>query len=193
MVKKMGRKKLFIVLAVVLALLVIAISTLVIKSFATSTPSEAPSSTTETKPSVSETAGSTDRTPATSEEAKEEPEINPELVSTVVIEPMALSVPYLKAAGGFSFVVLRAAGGTQYVQFSSPSLIGTKCTNDEGVFATIIEAPSSDEALTLAKTVSVDGTTYGLSLADTTCTADTELLKQYQEAFSQPFASLKKM
>lgn len=117
--------------------------------------------------------------------------IAPEDVSTIDIEPMDITVSYLKGVGGFSFEVLRSASGTQYVEFRNESLAGTKCTDDQGVFAAIIESPSASEQETVDKTTDVDGTTYGLSLSADTCTGDPTLLAEYQEAFSAPFSLLK--
>jgi len=194
MVQKKGRKKLFTVLAVIGALLLIVAVVSVVKAMSNNEPSVPTQTSTQDTPSVSDTdeSNSTDQ-PATTEPVAEQPAIDPETVATVAIEPMTITVSYLKGVGGFDYEVLRTGSGTKYVQFSSTKLAGTKCTDDEGQFASIIEKPSKDEATTLAKTTTVDGTEYGLSLADSTCTSDSELLKQYQDAFSGAFSLLKKM
>lgn len=193
-----GRKKLFTTIVVV-ALVVLIIA---IVAVAQSLQSNEPPTSTETSqnetPAITDEGETTDM-PATDEseetvpETVEEPAIDPATVATIDIEPISLTVSFIKGAGGFGYEVFRTAGGTKYVQFSSEKLIGTKCTDDEGQFASIIESPSADEGATLAKTTTVDGTTYGLSLADPTCTSDAGLLKQFQDAFSQPFTLLKKM
>jgi hypothetical protein len=105
---------------------------------------------------------------------------------------MQITVSYVKVNAGFEYYVMRTASGTQYVEFSSPELVGTKCTDDKGVFASIIESPSTNESTTLSKTTTVDDTKYGLSLADATCTKDPELLKQFQSSFSDAFSLLKR-
>ena len=194
MVQKKGRKKLFTALAVIGALLLIVAVISVVKAMSNNEPSVPTQTSTQDTPSVSDTdeSNSTDQ-PATIEPVAEQPAIDPETVATVAIEPMTITVSYLKGVGGFDYEVLRTGSGTKYVQFSSTKLAGTKCTDDEGQFASIIEKPSKDEATTLAKTTTVDGTEYGLSLADSTCTSDSELLKQYQDAFSGAFSLLKKM
>ena len=194
MVQKKGRKKLITTLVVVGALLLIVAVIAVVKTMSNNEPSVPTQTTSQDTPSVSDDAelNTTDQ-PATTAPIAEQPAIDPEKVATVAIEPMAISVSYLKGVGGFDYEVLRTGSGTKYVQFSSTKLAGTKCTDDEGQFASIIEKPSKDEATTLAKTTTVDGTEYGLSLADATCTSDSGLLKQYQDAFSGAFSLLKKM
>jgi len=194
MVQKKGRKKLITTLVVVGALLLIVAVIAVVKTMSNNEPSVPTQTTSQDTPSVNDDAESnTTDQPATTAPMAEQPAIDPEKVATVAIEPMAISVSYLKGVGGFDYEVLRTGSGTKYVQFSSTKLAGTKCTDDEGQFASIIEKPSKDEATTLAKTTTVDGTEYGLSLADTTCTSDSGLLKQYQDAFSGAFSLLKKM
>ena len=131
----------------------------------------------------------------TSEPAADEaatPTIDPETVSTVAIDSLALSVPYIKGIPGFSYSISRTGSGTQYVDFVSDQLKGTKCTDDEGVFATIIQSPNADEdQTTLTLTKEVNGSTYGLSLPSDTCTADAALFAQYQQSFKDAFGLLK--
>ena len=119
--------------------------------------------------------------------------LDPASVATIDIQPMEISAAYVRGAGGFEYSVLRTSSGTQYVEFSSPELKGTKCTEDNGAFASILANPSTNESATLNKTVTVGGVKYGLSLADETCTKDAALLKQYQAAFSDAFGLLKKL
>jgi len=195
MVQKKGRRKLFTAIAVLGALLlIIAVISVVKATMSDNEPSVSTQTSSQDTPSVSDDTepNNTDQ-PATSEPVAEQPAIDPATVATVAIEPMTITVSYLKGVGGFDYEVLRTGSGTKYVQFSSTKLAGTKCTNDEGQFASIIQKPSKDEATTLAKTTTVDGTEYGLSLADSTCTSDSELLKQYQDAFSGAFSLLKKL
>jgi len=195
MVRRRGRKPLFTILIVVGVLIVILVLFFLAKALL-STPST-PTAETSTKdtPSVSEEAQNTEK-PVKEDVPKDTTEqaaINMEDVATVAIDPMTITVSYMKGIGGFDYQVLRTSGGTKYVQFSSEKLAGTKCTNDMGVFASIIESPTADETATVTKTTTVDTTRYGLSLADATCTSDSALLKQYQDAFSEPFSLLKKM
>lgn len=117
---------------------------------------------------------------------------DPSTVNSITIAPMSIVVSYVKGVGAFEYQVLRATNGTQYVEFRSADLVGTKCTNDEGTFASILANPTDDEKATLSKTTTVDGTVYGLSLADTTCTSDTAKLQKYQQSFSDAFSLLKK-
>jgi hypothetical protein len=130
--------------------------------------------------------------PAQETEPTKPAAIDPSSVSTIDIQPLSLQVAYVKGIGGFEYVVKRSASGTQYVEFTSPQLVGTKCTNDSGAFASIIQNPSKDEAVTIDQSQSLDGTRYGLSLSDDTCTGDTDLLKKYQASFRDAFSLLKK-
>jgi len=194
MVQRKGRKKLFAAIAALGALVLIIAIVAIVKSMSSPEPSVSNDTTQKDTPSISDEANNTE------EPAKTEPEkvttetaVDPAQTASVAIEPMTITVSYMKGIGGFDYEVLRTGSGTKYVQFSSTKLAGTKCTDDIGEFASIIEKPSADEATTLAKTVTVDGTEYGLSLADATCTSDAESLKQYQNAFSEAFSLLKKM
>lgn len=122
------------------------------------------------------------------------PAVDPATVATIDIEPMGLAVPYVRGLpGGFEFSVQRTPSGTRYVEFSNSALIGTKCTNDIGVFASIIQSPSRDDASVIGQRVTVDGTEYGLSLAEDTCTSDEVLLAKYQQSFNDAFPLLKKI
>lgn len=118
--------------------------------------------------------------------------LDPATVNTLDITPLGITVSYVKGIGGFEYEVLRTKNGTQYVEFRSESLIGTKCTDDRGAFASILVDPKEAEAATLAKTVTVDGTKYGLSLPTSGCTSNPDELKTYQASFSDAFTMLKK-
>jgi cytoskeletal protein RodZ len=119
--------------------------------------------------------------------------IDPATTSTIDIVPMAITVSYTKGVGPFEYAVLRAQNGTRYVEFRSTNLVGSKCTNDEGTFASIIADPTEAESTALSKTTTVDGVKYGLSLADATCTSDSAALQKYQQSFSDAFTLLKKL
>jgi hypothetical protein len=122
------------------------------------------------------------------------PVVDPATLSKVDIEPLAITVFYTKGTPGFDFTIKRSADRTQYVEFSSPNLVGTKCTNDEGVFASIIKNPTATEdQTTFVQKKSVGSDTYGLSLAGKSCTSDESLLDTYQTAFSQGYSQLKAM
>lgn len=119
--------------------------------------------------------------------------LDPATVATIDIAPMNISVPYVKGVGGFEYQVLRTPNGTQYVEFRSGELVGTKCTADTGAFASVLADPQSGESATLEKTTTIGETKYGLSLASSSCTADTAKLKEYQKSFSDAFSLLKKL
>lgn len=198
MVQIKGNKRTYIVVGSILALLIVVIGIVAIVNGLNSGKQDpykqVETTNTPATNNPSTTAPTTPTKPDTSNTDKDsESTLDPATVSTVAIQPMELTVSYVKGTPGFEFFVMRTAAGTQYVEFSSPDLAGTKCTNDKGVFASIIEAPSDNESTTLSKTTTVEGTKYGLSLADATCTSDTELLKQFQSSFSDAFSLLKKL
>lgn len=117
-------------------------------------------------------------------------ELDPSTVSTIDIEPLNITVSYVKGVPGFSFIVLRTQDGTEYVEFRNEDLAGTICTDDEGAFASIIVGPSEQDIATLAQTVTVNETVYGLSLPSEDCTDNTALFEQYQQSFTDAFSLL---
>lgn len=145
----------------------------------------------ETQPPAPEADEPAEGTPASEDTTA--PNIDPATVSTVDIEPLAITVSYVRGIPGFGFLVQRTPDGTQYVEFASEEVVGTKCTNDTGVFASIIVSPSDQDGATISKRVTLDGTVYGLSLPDATCTSDTELFAQYQASFKDAFSLLAKI
>lgn len=205
MVRFKGKQRMYIMSGVI-AVVVLAVIGLVVLVSSLGTDKKDPykqveTTNTQDDTNTSDTSGDTETKPPVSVPESDDKQngqglaggVDPANVSTVDIQPMSLTVSYLKDAGGFEYYVLRTANGTQYVEFSSPELVGTKCTDDRGVFASIIQSPSSSDTATLNKTTTVDGTKYGLSLADSTCTKDPEALKKYQAAFSDTFTMLKKL
>lgn len=152
------------------------------------TPQTPQSSNSDTsKPSTTPSDGATNNSTSTA------PKLDPSTVSTIDISPMNITVSYVKGVGAFEYEVLRTPNGTQYVEFRSTDLVGTKCTNDQGAFASILASPSDDEQATVSQKTVVDGTTYGLSLPGATCTSNPDLLAKYQKSFSDAFTLLKKM
>lgn len=198
MVKKKGNRALFTSIAILIVLLAGIAAVVIIKAVTngqadtTQTTSSDSTQNTDISPPPATTDEGTSTTD-TDTNPDTEPAIDPATVSTIDIAPMELTVSYIKGIGGFEFNVLRTSSGTRYVQFSSPTLVGTKCSNDEGMFATILQDPSTDESATITKKTTVDGTEYGLSLTGSTCTNDAELLAKYQQSFSDAFTLLKKM
>ena len=201
MVRKKGKRQTYIIAGSILAVIVLTIGIIsLVKSLnANKNDPYAQVETTNT-PDATDTTGDTQTTPPTNTPTDTEPAenddatdstVDPDSVSVVDIKPMNLAVSYIKGVGGFEFFVMRTANGTQYVEFSNQDLKGTKCTDDTGVFASIVEAPRDNDSPTLSKTTTVDGVKYGLSLADETCTKDPDLLKQYQASFSDAFSLLK--
>ena len=105
---------------------------------------------------------------------------------------MHITVSYVKGVGGFSYEVLRTQKGTTYVEFRSDDLISTKCTDDTGAFAAIIQNPTSTEDTSIiSQKVMVGGVLYGLSLSGANCTGQPDMLQKYQNSFSDAFSLLK--
>ncbi len=200
MVKNKGKRSLIIALSIAGVLLVAIIAVVVINAMNSSSDDPYVQNSDKTNTSNQSTAtpdedNSKDEPAATDKPTTTDNQttVDPATLTTVDIAPMSISVSYVKGVGGFEYEVLRAQNGTRYVQFSSAELVGTKCTNDTGVFASILASPTDAEASTLAKLIKVDDTSYGLSLADATCTADSTKLQKYQQSFSDGFAALKKI
>jgi cytoskeletal protein RodZ len=151
------------------------------------------------EPASSNTEDKTDAKTTTPEPTKpttdetDSTAIDPATVSTIDVTPMELTVSYVKGAGAFEYEVLRTPSGAKYVEFRSAELAGTKCTNDQGAFASILANPDNTESATLTKTTTIDDTKYGLSLASDSCTSNPEALKAYQKSFSDAFSLLKKI
>lgn len=189
--RTLGRQKWYIlggVAVLALALVAIAINALTPKATSPS-PSTA---VVENSESDKNTPSSPDTSTKPTGSTQPAAALDPATVGTIDIQPLSLTVSYVKGIEGFEYTVKRSSGGTQYVEFMSPQLVGTKCTDDTGTFASIIESPDTNEASTITATQTVDGTKYGLSLSDTTCTGNEELLKQYQASFRDAFSLLKK-
>lgn len=202
MVRQNGRKKL-IIAGAILGVLLVAIGTVAaikalnpsnndpyVKQTASgSVPSEDNASGDASTGGAPESSGTSNST----QKPTETPAVDPATVTTIDVAPMSLSVSYVKGVGAFEYQVLRTPSGTQYVEFKSAELVGTKCTDDEGAFASIIQNPSSSETnSTVSQTVDLDATKYGLALSGTNCTSNVELLGQYQQSFSKAFSLLKK-
>lgn len=199
--KRGGRKRIGIVIAVVLLVVAVAVGIVYAVSpkksaEKTSDTSSSSSSNKEPAPSKSDTPKENNDAPtpepsSTKDVTGQASTLDPETVGSIDITPMSITVSYVKGIGGFEFEVHRTPSGTQYVDFLSSDLVGTKCTDDQGVFATILESPESDEQSTLTKTIKLGNTTYGLSLAEATCTGDPDKLSSYQQSFSDAFNLLK--
>lgn len=131
--------------------------------------------------------------PEAKEDIQDTPEIDPSTLSTLDIPGASLKLSFIKGAGGFEYRIFRSPDNRQHIELSSQQLIATKCDDDTGVFATIIEAPNESERTTLSKTTKVAQKEYGLLLTSPTCTDAPDLLKRYQDAFIAPFELLEKL
>ena len=174
---------------VVIALLIVGGITLAKNA---SKPAIAPSTNTSKQPAITHDATSTETDSTDPSKTTTAPAVDPETLTSVDVEPLGITVFYTKGTPGFEFAIKKTANQTQYVEFTSSDLVGAKCTDDNGLFATIIKNPSSDEdKSTITQTVKVGSDTYGLSLAGKGCTSDADLLSEYQTGFTNGFTSLK--
>jgi hypothetical protein len=188
MAKKQGKTGL-IVTIIALGLTLVIVSTIVLLHNLNRPEATDEASSTETtqEDTPAETTPDED---VTSEETTP-PAVDPATLTSIDIEPLGIAVFYTKGTPGFEYAIKRTADRTEYIEFSSPDLVGTKCTDDGGVFASIIKNPASSEdqtAVSQKKTVGSD--VYVLSLAGKNCASNVELLDEYQTAFSNGFSQL---
>jgi hypothetical protein len=181
--------RIVIIVIVAVALLVVGAVFLTKKSSPVATNATDTSKVTPAKDTTSAT-NVTDATPATTPSTAAPP-VDPQTLTSIDVQPLGVTVFYSKGTPGFQYSVLKTADKTQYVEFTSADLVGTKCTDDQGVFASIIKNPSSTESQTTSQTVKIGNDTYGLSLASASCTSNADLLAQYQTGFKNGFANLK--
>ncbi len=185
-----------IVLIIGGVLLLIALSIVVLQAVrqpATNTSSPVTESRTKDEGGVPQSSPQQDATPKddTSKEVVQDAPIDPATLSTLDIPQAGISVSYVKGVGPFEYEVRRSIDGRTYVALMNSDLIGTKCSDDDGTFVSILESPNDSEKATVAKSVTVDGVEYGLSVASPTCTSAPDLLTRYQSAFIVPFSLLK--
>jgi len=188
MARAQGNTKLIITsIALGLTILVVAI-VLTVQRQQTDTTESASTPEADSSVVTKDTAESTD------EIKPETPAVDPATLASIAVEPLGVTISYTKGIQAFGYEVKRTADSTIYAEFSADDLIGTKCTDDTGLFASIIKNPTSTEDQTiLANTVKLGGDTYGLSLAGEGCTSDGKLLREYQSAFSNGFSSLRSL
>lgn len=202
MVQRKAKRTLFTALAVLLVLLV-AIGTVTLIRVLGGDDKQDPYLESQSSPSDASNDADSDRDSESSPQEEAEPStttdeeattptLDPATVSTLTIAPMEIVVSYVKGAGGFEYEVLRTSNGTRYVQFRSAELVGTKCTDDTGKFASILANPNETESATISKTTTVGNVKYGLSLEGAACTSDASKLQTYQKSFSDAFSLLKK-
>lgn len=188
MAKTQGKTR-FVVAGVVIVVILLAIGAVLLTR--KSTPPVAPGTSSTSSDTTKDTTTETDATdvaPATPK--TDSPAVDPATLTSLAVQPLGVTVFYSKGTPGFEYAVLKTGDGTQYAQFTSADLIGTKCTDDEGVFASIIKNPSNSEAQTTSQIVKVGNDTYGLSLASAGCTSNSDLLAKYQTGFKNGFSSL---
>ena len=153
----------------------------------------------ETTNQVATTTTEDNTAEASKTESSEKPsssvqEVDESTLSSLDIEPLSITVFYTKGVPGFEYTIERTSDQTQYVQFTSPELVGTKCTDDKGAFVSIVKNPTSaEDKTTIKETRKVGSSTYGLSLNGKNCTKDEALLEKYQTAFTNGFSRLKEL
>lgn len=188
---KVQSKKRLLIAGSILGLLLLMIGTVAILQYLNKPAEQTPDTTAETtEPEEQEPSPQTETDKE--EAAVAETTVDPATLASIDIDPLGITAFYTRGVGGFEYSVKRTSSGTRYVDFSSPELVGTKCTDDEGIFASIIEGVKAEEDnTTISKTVKVGETIYGLSLSGNNCASNVELLKDYQMAFSNGFGELK--
>ncbi len=192
--KLQQHKKSFVAVIVTLSILLVVIGVAGTLALLAQPKADDPYATkTPATESTENTAPANDTPEKATEPEKPAPQttLAPEEVATIDIPSLAITVSYKKGVGGFEYRVGRAAAGTQYVEFSNATLIGTKCTNDRGVFASIIKNPTASDQATISQTTKVADDVYGLSLAGASCTSDAASFSSYQSAFKDGFSLLK--
>lgn len=195
MTQQQNKKRIKLFILTGIAALVLIGAPLVWRAFEQSQAEPDPFLTTDLVEQESAAAVSPEAPQTTTEDqidGSAESTLDPDSVSTIDIEPMGITISYVRGIPGFEFVVKRTTTGTQYVQFLSPDLAGETCTDDEGAFAAIIKNPTSDEdRTTVTDSVTVEGDEYGLSLDSDNCTSNQELFAEYQDSFSEAFSLLR--
>jgi len=187
MAKTQGKKKLIVIVAVIVAILLV-VGAIYAKRQSQITNE---TSTTTTQAAVPETSVATETDDTDSKtETSDVPAVDPETLSSIPIESLGVTVYYSKGTPGFEYMINRTADKTQYADFTSADLVGTKCTDDKGLFVSIIKNPATESQTSISETVKVGEDTYGLSLTGSSCTDDTDLLTQYQTGFKNGFSSL---
>lgn len=186
-------KKRLIVIIAVLAAAVLVVGAVALAFSLKSASNTKPTDTNQATDVKKDTAVTeTDSSNSTTATKPVTPTVDPATLSSIAIDPMNITVSYTKGIPGFDFAVKRTADRTEYVEFSAAALVGTKCTDDQGSFASIIKNPSTDESqTTIAQKVTIGSDTYGLSLYGKGCTNNIELFDQYQAGFSNGFSNLK--
>jgi len=182
-----------IVTIVILAVVILGVSAFaIVGKKDTSPPVTNETSTTPATNTAKDDTKDTDPPNVTGGPETTKPAVDPNMLASVDVEPLGIVVYYAKGTPGFDFAIKKTANRTQYVEFTSTDLVGTKCTDDMGLFASIIKNPTSEEdQTTISETVKVGSDSYGLSLASASCTTNSELLTKYQAGFKEGFSSLK--
>lgn len=184
-------KKRLIVIGATLAVLLLVVVIAGVVAVLSQGGTKDPYKTNDTQPPVSTPAEPAETSaPASRPAQADTPSIDPTTVSTVTIEPLGVIVSYKKGIG-FEYAVKRADAGTQYVDFSNASLVGNRCTNDQGIFASIIKNPTGTDAAAVTTTKKVGNDTYGLILPGVGCTGDPTAFATYQASFKDAFPLLK--
>lgn len=192
MAKTQSKVGLSITIVVLVITLLIVGSIMLLRNNSKPDKTTTTTETSQAKPETTKDGTSTETDDTDASKATTPDAIDPETLTSVDVEPLGVTVFYSKGTPGFDFAVKRTADRTLYAEFTSSNLVGTKCTNDEGLIASIIKNPtSSEDQTTVSQTVKVGADTYGLSLAGKGCTSDAGLLTEYQAAFTNGFPSLK--
>jgi len=116
---------------------------------------------------------------------------DPSTIKQLHIAQLGLVIDYANTLPGMSYSIGKTTAGTTYVQLSNTQLIGDKCTDDDGVFATILKDPTVTDSVTVSMVTKVGDVTYGLALPSGACTGNLALFNQYQASMKQDFSFLR--
>lgn len=184
-----GRRIIFISIAVVVCIALVTGGALLLRHPSANQPA------TSTGPSVVTTSSQTsksnsDKSSSKSDSSTKPTAPDPSTVKQLEIAQLNVTLDYSNTLPGMSYSIGRTSGGTTYVQLANDQLVGDKCTDDSGVFATILKDPSSTDSTTVSTTVKVGDDTYGLALPSDSCTGDKDLFDEYQTSMKQNFPFL---
>lgn len=183
-----GRRIVFIGIAVVVGVALLTGGVLLLRHPKSSDQTTASSSNTSVSSKKTDAAKKTTDTDTTKVSTPTAPD--PSTIKQLEIAQLNVVLGYSNTLPGMSYSIGKTTAGTTYVQLANDQLIGDKCTDDEGVFATILKDPSSTDNTTVSTTVKVGNDTYGLALPSDACTADQDLFDQYQTSMKQNFPFL---
>lgn len=192
-----GKKRLAIIIASIIATLVLVAGLIWVinhpyNSTGLTTNDTSSTNTNAQKNNASPNTNSNTSKPAeTTPTAPQTPAPDPSTVKSLDISQLGLTLNYDRTLPGLSYEISRTGDGTQYVSLTYDGLVGSKCTGDQGEFASIIKNPTNTDSIAINNTVKLGNDTYGLALPDNSCTGNVDLFNQYQASMKANFPYMK--